>query len=235
MAAYAYSARPTRNPLRYALALWRMLRSDLDHFDSRESAIVVIGFIRSRFARWEGTVAHLREHPQTRDALRARQSFGPVGLEDLATRPEGSLGRVFADHCRARGIDPNIIHVPPADEVDWVINHFFESHDLWHVVTGWGNDVTGEAGLLAFYCGQLRSAAYFPYILSIILLNAILRRGDLDGLLAASAAGYRAGRSAEPIFGVEWDALWNVPLEQVCARFAIDRSEITGEGIPAAA
>ena len=49
--AYAYSATSTRNPFRYALALWRFMRSMTDDEAVAEVAIIEIGFARSRFGR----------------------------------------------------------------------------------------------------------------------------------------------------------------------------------------
>jgi len=235
---YAYSAGPTRNPFRYALAVWRLIRSDPSE-STEEAAIVELGFARSRlgrrFARWEETVAQLKRDPRTGDALRMRKVFGPIVLEDLDRLPEGTLGRVFADHCRARGVDPNLVHVPPTGEVGWLLNHLYQTHDIWHVVTGWGNDLPGEVGLGAFYCAQFGSPAFFGYMLSLIFLNVVIRRGDLNAILAALSAGYRGGQTAEPMFGADWDELWGLPFDEVRTRFAIDRSEIVGEGILAAA
>jgi ubiquinone biosynthesis protein Coq4 len=176
-----------------------------------DAAIVEIGFARSRlgrrFARWEDTLATLRRHPETARALRERWPFGPIDLRELEALPEGTLGRIFADHCRSRGLDPNLVYVPPTDEVGWLLNHFHQTHDIWHVVTGWGND----------------------------LLNVVSRRADLGEVFSAFTAGWRMGQSCDPLFGVAWDELWGVPLPEVRARFLCDRAEIVGEGIPAAA
>lgn len=229
-----YSARPTRNPFRYARALWRSLRLD-PTTTTDEIAVVEIGFARSRlgrrFARWDETVAFLRADPRTAAPLEARRAFGPIGIEALARRPAGTLGRAFAEHCRARGIDPNLVHVPPDDDVGWLLNHLYGTHDVWHVVTGWGNDLPGEIGLGAFYAAQLGSPAFFGYMTALVFLNVVYRRADLDEAYEALAAGWRMGRGCEPLFGADWDALWDVPLEEVRARFAVDRSAVVGEGI----
>lgn len=235
---YAYSATPTRNPFRYARALWRLVLKDPER-TTPEAAIVEIGFARSRrgrrFARWDQTLAILAKNPQTARALVERRAFGPIVLDDLDALPEGTLGRVFVDHCRARQIDPNLIQIPPDDEVGWFLNHLYQTHDIWHVVTGWGNDLIGEVGLGGFYCGQLRSPTFFGFMLAIIMMNVIYRRADLDVILDAFTAGYRAGKHAEPLFGTSWDELWTMPVDDVRARFATDRAAISGEGIQAAA
>ena len=142
--AYAYSAHPTRNPFRYALAVWRLIRNDPAE-STAEAAIVEIGFARSkigrRFARWEQMLAALREQPGPAEALRARRPASRIDLDSLAGLPPGSLGQVFATHCRERNLDPNLIRVPEADETGWMLNHLYQTHDIWHVVTGWGNDL----------------------------------------------------------------------------------------------
>jgi ubiquinone biosynthesis protein COQ4 len=235
---YEYSAQPTKNPFRYALAVWRVAWGDPTE-STPEAAIVEIGFARSkfgrRFARWEEMVASLNRDPRTAEALRERKAFGPIDVVGLAGLPDGSLGRVFADHCKARQIDPNLIYVPPTDEVGWLLNHLYQTHDIWHVITGWGNDLTGEVGLGGFYCAQFGSPPFFGYMMALINLNVILRRSNLDEVFAAFSSGYRAGKRTEPMFGVDWDELWDVPIDDVRSRFAVDRSEIVGDGILAAA
>jgi ubiquinone biosynthesis protein Coq4 len=233
---HAYSAEPTRNPFRYLLAVWRVVRSDPTQ-STEEAAIVEMGFARSRlgrrFARWEEMGAALKGDPRTADALHARRAFGPIDLARLAPLPEGTLGRVFADHCRERGLDPNLIHVPPTDEVGWMLNHLYQTHDIWHVVTGWDNDLPGEVGLGSFYAAQFRSPAFFGYMLALILLNVVFRRADLDAVMSAMSVGYRAGKQAEPLFGVDWDALWEVPLAEIRERRAVESAGKAGEAAPA--
>jgi ubiquinone biosynthesis protein COQ4 len=234
----AYSGEPTKNPFRYAAALWRIVRRDPTE-TTADAAIVEIAFARSRlgrrFARWQETVEALKEHPQCAQAIRDRRAFGPIVVAELEGLPEGTLGQVFSSHCRARGIDPNLVHIPPTDEVSWLLNHFYQTHDIWHVLTGWGNDLPGEVGLGGFYAAQMRSPTFFGYMLVLILLNVISRRSNLDEIFEAFSAGFRMGKHTEPLFGLAWDELWGVPIGEIRTRLAIDRSEIVGEGIPAAA
>jgi hypothetical protein len=53
---FAYTAQSTKNPFRYALAVWRFLRSDTDDNIISVVAIIEIGFALSwfgrRLARW---------------------------------------------------------------------------------------------------------------------------------------------------------------------------------------
>lgn len=235
---YGYSPEPTRNPVRYALAVWRLIRRDPET-TTDEAAVVEIGFARSklgrRFARWEAVADTLHRDPRTAVAIRDRKPFGPIRLEDLEGLPEGTLGRAFAAHCRRRNLNPNLVHVPPTDEIGWLLNHLFQTHDIWHVVTGWGNDLAGEVGLGAFYTAQLGNPAFFGYLFALVQLNMIWRRADLAQFFEAFCAGYEAGKQSEPLFGADWDALWALPLDEVRGRFGISIERRIGEGIRIAA
>lgn len=233
---YAYSLEPTRNPLRYGLALWRTLR---DPTDTAEVAIVEMGFARShlgrRFARWELVLDALRRDPRTAPAVEERRPCTPIDLDALASQPAGTLGRLFAEHCRARGLDPNLGYIAPDGEVDWLLHHLIQTHDVWHVVTGWGNDEAGEYGLGAFYMAQLAAPPFFGFLLGLAALSTALRRRSFRDFMEAVVAGYQMGKRAAPLFGVDWTKLWGLPVADVRALFGIDRSRVVGEGIRAAA
>ena len=88
---YAYPTQPTRNPLRYLLAVWRVMR---DTSATGEAAIVEMGFARfrlgRRFARWDDVLETLRQNPETAAALQTRRDLDPIDLECPGT---GSLAR----------------------------------------------------------------------------------------------------------------------------------------------
>ncbi len=62
-----------------------------------------------------------------------------------------------------------------------------------------------------------------------------MRKADLGKVFEALSLGYRTGQRAEPLFGVDWESLWDVPIDEVRSRFGIEQREIVGEGIRIAA
>ena len=130
---YGYSAAPTRNPLRYARAVWRLITRDLET-TTEEAAIVELGFARSklgrRFARWDEVASALHRDPRTVAAIQDRKPVSPIVLEDLEVLPVGTLGRSFALHCRSRALNPNLVQIPPTDEVGWILHHLYQTHDI---------------------------------------------------------------------------------------------------------
>lgn len=236
---YRYSAEPTRNPFRYLGAVWRLVSQDLDAVDVADAATVQMGFNRSRIgrriARWEDAVDHIRAQEGPSTALRERRSFPPVMLGELEKLPAGTLGRVFFEHCVREGIDPNLVAIPGDSEVDWFLDHLYKTHDIWHILTGWGTDVPGEVGVAGFYCGQLGSPPFFAYNLALILLNVTWRRRDIGEVFDAFSIGLEAGKRAEPLIGTAWDALWETPIEEVRKRFGVAPGKMVGRGVRVAA
>src|SRR5205823_1541057 len=84
-----------------------------------------------------------------RRSLRTRPRIAPVDdLGVLARLPEGTLGRAYADYFATNGVDPaTFMALGSATPEEFVYAHIYESHDVWHVVTGFDTDLVGEIGL----------------------------------------------------------------------------------------
>jgi ubiquinone biosynthesis protein Coq4 len=72
------------------------------------------------------------------------------------------------------------------------------------VVTGCDTNITG----LALLAKNLLKAALFHIELSNQYMDAL-------------AQGWVMGKQAQPLFGIEWNALWETPLEDVRASLNI--------------
>jgi ubiquinone biosynthesis protein Coq4 len=169
----------------------------------------------------DAMLAHVRRDPQGARAVVERPRVR-ARLAALRALPDGTFGREVARFLDDRGLDPDALPDRPADDPRaFVRAHLYETHDLWHVATGFDTDVAGEVGLQAFYLAQL-PARLAPLLLSVAMANTFLYRFDDAGpRMDAIAAGWRLGRAARPLFGVRWAELWEQPLAEVRARLAI--------------
>lgn len=179
-------------------------------------------------ARLEPIVTALANAPGGRKALADRPRIGTLDLGALAALPPGTLGERFARHMLDAGLDPAAIPTLEAsDEGSYVSAHFYETHDIWHAVTGFETDVAGELGLQAFYLGQF-PAFLSAAILSAGLLNTMLyAMDDRDRRMLAIARGFELGHKAKPLFGVAWAERWSEPLEDVRASLGIPREGVS--------
>jgi ubiquinone biosynthesis protein Coq4 len=161
--------------------------------------------------------------PSAASALRERPRLGPLDLPALRQLPPGTLGRAFAEHLDTHGLDPDALPRREAHtDTEYLRAHLFEVHDIWHVLTGFGTDVAGELGVMAFNLAQLGS----PFAAGILiggLANTLLYAfPERDVRMRAIVRGWLLGKRAHLLFGTRWAELWETPLETLRARFGLD-------------
>lgn len=139
-----------------------------------------------------------------------------LDLEALARLPAGTLGHEFVRYFRDNGIEPFVTTFPVHSDVDYLSKRYRETHDLFHVITGYGTDEPGEMELQAFVLGNLgvRQAAL---ILAYSLPRRIKQMGfkDLGPYLGRLRAAHRRGRRSRELLSVNYEKLWEQPVSRV--------------------
>jgi ubiquinone biosynthesis protein Coq4 len=165
----------------------------------------VIKKMRDHFLQDSVGAAALRDKPRLH-----------VRLEELDKLPEGTLGRTFANHMRANGLDPAAIPTLRAQgELEFLRAHLYETHDVWHAVTGFATDVAGELGLQSFYAAQMPGGLPLLLLAMGFLNTAIFAMGERERRFDAIVRGWQMGKHAKPLFGVRWGELWARPMSEV--------------------
>jgi ubiquinone biosynthesis protein Coq4 len=206
-----------RNPVHIAELVLSFVRltADLDRLDRVFAINETLMKLRSRrdTAR---VLDELRASPTAARALEARHRLGVLDPDALAAMAPETLGGAYGRFMVARDLRPESLPDRyDGSDMDYLLAHFYETHDLWHVVTGFDTDPAGEAGLQAFYLAQQRS--YLPFfVISAILLNtAIYAYEDKHARLDAIAEGWRLGKQARCLVGLDWRPLLERDLERV--------------------
>jgi ubiquinone biosynthesis protein COQ4 len=172
----------------------------------------------------ERVVEAVNRHAQGRRALEERRRLS-LDLAKLRALPEGTFGRAVADFYDRNGLTPAAIpSLEASDAPTYVTAHLYETHDVWHVATGFGSDVAGELGLQAVYAAQLPGRLAPILIAGGLVQAALWVQGDFAARLASVAQGHRMGREGAPLFGVRWEEMWDLPLETVRARLVLTAS-----------
>ncbi len=204
-----------RDRIAFAKTIWSFvdLVKHPDHLDRVFE--ISDGMVKKRMEVLALMVRHFGRDPVGAAALRDRPRLR-VDLEELSRLPPGTLGRVFADHMRANGLDPaSIPTLPSQDEAEFVRAHLYETHDVWHAVTGFRTDVAGELGLQAFYAAQAPGGLPWMLLAMGFLNTALYAMNEREPRFDAIARGWEMGRRARALFGVRWDTLWATPLDEV--------------------
>jgi len=198
-----------------------MIRIAID--PQRLDEVFVLADVTEQSERAQLLLEHLRSDAKLSGALVDKPRLGSVDLDTLSRLPEGTLGRAYADFMRSRGLAHEDLQLVEGEgELDFLRNHLRETHDLWHVATGFDTDVAGELGVQAFYLAQFTSP--LPVMLiGVGMLNALVRDMDDAGRrVQAIARGWLLGRRAEPLFGLRWAERWDQPLEELRRERSID-------------
>jgi len=199
----------------------------------------------------ERCVKRLRRTASGRRLLKERPALAPLLLDRdyLASLPAGSLGRAYLDFVIRENIGAE--GLLEADEVagwkqrdeataelTFVRNWMRDTHDLWHVVTGYEADLLGETGILAYLFTQ----TWNPGI-GFIAVMVFLKGGrEFAGMRRIIIEGFVRGLRSGWLLGHDWCQLLSLPIDEVRKIFQIPQlrpytplrvSDLPGGVIPA--
>jgi len=148
----------------------------------------------------------------------------------LAAQPEGSLARLYLQFMTEGGITPEGLltaqeaaaahdetPLVEADADRFYIGHrLIEMHDLWHVLTGYGRDDTGELANLWFSYGQFAHLG----------MGFIAFMGTLDGPRRRSwfrfmRRAYQRGRQARFLVATPMEEMLSLPINEARQRLGV--------------
>lgn len=186
-----------------------------------EAVFEIDAAIPDQTATYARIAMAMRVHPHAAAALAERPRLA-LDVPALRALPDGTFGRAMARFLDGNGLDPRSIPtLDDGDEISWAKAHLYETHDVWHVVTGYATDIPGELALQAFYAAQLPVRLPHFLLAGGLLHASFWDPSDFNARLAAIARGWEAGTRAKPLFGMRWAAHWGEPLEDVRARLAL--------------
>jgi ubiquinone biosynthesis protein COQ4 len=181
------------------------------------------------------TLARITRRMQSSEVGRRLIAARPDIVDRLADRaalarlPEGTLGRAYlafverenisAEGIRAAELKGKRRRDPFPPPFDWVSDRMRDTHDLWHAATGYSGDVVGELALLAFILAQ----TWNPGI-ALILSIAWVKTYEFGGAESRRTIidGYRRGRKAAWLADQDWEALLELPLDEVRKRLSLE-------------
>ena len=157
---------------------------------------------------------HLLIHPQFSALVKEGWRPKAIDLSELQTLPDGTLGRCYADQLISQGITPDALidPSPVSNDADYITHRLRETHDIIHVLTGFGIDGDSELGLQGFNLAQTRS----PLAVMLIfggMLAALQDDEPLAPMLRAMARGFQLGLDADLVIAHKLEEGWDRPLQ----------------------
>ncbi|MFC4295452.1 Coq4 family protein [Novosphingobium tardum] len=168
------------------------------------------------------------------------EEFLPDILDDhaaLRRTPAGSVAHAYCDFMEAEGLTAAGLvaeslktrgNRPPFDDqIEWYGFRQRDTHDLLHVLTGYGRDALGEQCVLAFTYGQSPSLGnvFIAYAGGLNMKSRMNKAGIGKGVpvIAAITEGKRLGKACPKVSEMAIRDLLAMPLEEARAKFGIAR------------
>lgn len=147
--------------------------------------------LREKLIAW---LFHISINPYASLFKRSKQSWG-ITANDLMDYPKDSLGYATGVFLSTNSFE---------------LMEKLEAHDTYHVLTGYGTDVSSEIAQQYFLLGCGKRTTY---VLGVLMLSIFLLPDDMVQYLTA----YKRGTLCNPIHELDMKSLLNEPLEDIKA------------------
>lgn len=159
------------------------------------------------------------QNKEIAEMVKQKNGIQKIEFEDLKSCSEGSLGLAYYHFIKTNNLDFNFYEKhtkdPLKNDKDYIVFRIRQTHDLWHLVTGFDTSQDGEAGLIAFYYAQLKSPLS-ALIVGLAIIHFLLKRPkDLPILFDQITRGWSMGKSSLPLLAYPWEENWNTNLDSI--------------------
>ena len=182
--------------------------------DSLESVFAVANSLQGSPLA-EQMVTYLTNKPQFKALLDEGWRPQAIDLAELQKLPDGSLGKCYANQLIQLGLTPEVLidAAPITTTSEFIRHRIGETHDIIHVLTGFGIDGCGEIGLQGFNLAQTRSALAVMLIFGSMI--STLQTGEsLEPLLRALSRGFQMGLDADLVIAQKLEEGWDRPISE---------------------
>jgi ubiquinone biosynthesis protein Coq4 len=123
-----------------------------------------------------------------------------------------------------RGYDPEFFRPRPLrSDAHWLTQRIATTHDIHHVVSGFGTTPEGESGVLAITATQIGFPAYVMLNNAAQVSRFRFKTKSYALMGRAIAHGNSIGFSAQPLWMARWEEGWDWPVEQWRERLGITK------------
>ncbi len=228
----------TSNPMQWRVA-FRALRALINDNDDTTQVFKITDALRGNSDK--RNTKRMKQSEIGRKILSERRSLIHVlsDRERLRTLPDGTLGRAYLEFMEREGLSADGLaaaaeegyqHAKSDPEIATYSNWVRDSHDLWHVLTGYGRDPLGELALLGVLYSQARNPG--TAFIALLALPKIAKAYPGAPAIRTVLQGFRTGLRAEWLIAQDWEDLLTRPIDKVRAELHIDRPSYYERSLP---
>ena len=170
----------------------------------------------------EACIARFRALPGVAAMMDERYPPLQPDLERLEALPDGSLGHTYAALIRRFNYDTEFFRPRPVDtEGRWLTRRIATTHDIHHVVSGFGTTPVGENGVLAITATQIGFPAYVSLTHAAQIAAFRFKLDSYETLSRSISHGTTIGFTARPFATVRWEEGWELPVAEWRQRLGV--------------
>jgi ubiquinone biosynthesis protein COQ4 len=168
-------------------------------------------------------VENMKAVPEVAEIIAQRYMAPSHDLEALLQYPKDSLGYAYASSMKQAGFQPLAAEVEIDSDASYVENRWLQTHDIWHIITGFDTSEIGEIGLQAFYLAQFQLPLASLLIANALISTTLWQPEALSPLLSAIALGWEMGQTGKPLIAQKWEEAWEKPVSVWQAQLNVQR------------
>lgn len=218
--------KPKRRPLK----AWRHMQKLIADKEDTAQVFHIIEALNGDANRKD--FARFVRSPNGRNLLQ-RRTFLPDLLDNhapLKALPKGTVGRTYVDFMEREGLTAHGLveeslaqrdaHETFDDDLLWYGNRLRDTHDMYHILTGYGRDALGEDALLGYTHSQHGGLGirFIAYMGNREIAKEAPKEARVKDVLAE---GRRNGKLAKRIVEQDIEKLLDQPIEEVRERLNI--------------
>lgn len=212
------------------LKAWRHFKALIADKEDTEQVFHIIAALRGR--KFRDIAQRFWNSDKGQRLLTADERLIDI-LDDhdtLKQLPAGTVGRAYVEFMEREGLSAAGLEAEYSkfttagmrfeDGIDRYGDRLRDTHDLHHILTGYGRDALGEQCVLAFTFAQHRNlgVGFIAYAGGIELKRRVAPSAPIMG---AVHEGYRIGKAAKNLVHEDISALLREPLEDARKRLGI--------------
>lgn len=157
---------------------------------------------------------------------------GLPDTERLGQLPVGTLGRTYTDHLSSMGFDPDYYRKFEVEsDIDYVLMRIRQTHDIWHVVTGFDTHPLGEICVKAVELAQTHRPMAGAICAGGMFRYLFKEPEKFNEYLASVAMGYRLGIRSRPLLAQKWEEMWERPVSEIQSELGVTPLGSNGSNI----
>ena len=227
-------------PRRRPLKAWRHMQNLIADKEDTAEVFYIIEALNGKSTRKD--LARFMKSENGPKLLEKRR-YLPDILDDhgpLKSLPKGSVGRAYVEFMEREGltagglVEESLIQRAHQktydDDLLWYSNRLRDTHDMYHVLTGYGRDALGEDALLGYTHSQHGGlgVSFIAYMGNRQIAKEAPKEARVKEVLAE---GRRNGKAAKRIIEQDIIALLDQPIEEVRERLNIKKPVLYREAL----